>query len=134
MSDDKTVTMDPSANVYTFARKKGKDEYATEFQHQYIQIPISGTKLKDGSLECEFEHRKVTSADELKQAMKEIKDFQSIHGNPKLSNATKPIPKFGNSAKEANSPLVDYKSLGKLQKATDLPQSDVIVPGQEVID
>ena len=38
MSDNSTVTMDPNAKVYEFARKKGKDEFATEFQHQYIQF------------------------------------------------------------------------------------------------
>ena len=136
MSDDNsTVTMDPNAKVYDFARKKGKDEFATEFQHQYIQIPISGTKQKDGSLECEFEHRKVTSPEELKQAMTEIKNFQSIWGNPRLSNATKVIPKYGNSAKEANSPLEDYKTKSKLHKAAEgLAPSEIIVPGPDVLD
>tara|TARA_A200000159_G_scaffold164768_1_gene196116 strand:+ start:534 stop:944 length:411 start_codon:yes stop_codon:yes gene_type:complete len=135
MSDNSTVTMDPNAKVYEFARKKGKDEFATEFQHQYIQIPKSGTKLKDGSLECEFENRKVTTPEELKQAMAEIKNFQSIYGNPRLSNATKIIPKFGNSAKEANSPLEDYKNKSKLTKAVEgLAPSERIVPGPDVLD
>ena len=97
---------------------------ATQFQNQYIQVPVSvvKTNVKMNTIECEYEDRLVTNVDELKQAYTDIKNFTMQYPGKKFANATKTLDKFGGEVKVANTERPDVKEM-KINKPHPAPKA-----------